>query len=93
MASKPTPGEVKRLIMREAEARIALQVARARAHIRLANRDEKATYHQCRAYALAATRTRYLAYEAARADLITAAYAINGTLQLDTSEHTFGVAG
>ena len=91
--SKPTPQEVKRLIMREAETRIALQQARARAHLRLLRRDEKATYHQCRAYAIAATVTRYQAYEQARADLITAAYAINGTLQLDTSEHTFGVAG
>lgn len=90
MASKPTQAEIRALVMREAQARIELQTARARAHIRLSKRDEKATFHQCRAYAIAVTKTKYEAYEQARADLLSVAYAVNGTLDLMMQEHSFG---
>jgi hypothetical protein len=88
---KPSVAEVRALIMREAQARIDLQVTRARAHLRLARGKEKVTYHECRAYAVAATKSKYQAYEEARADLLAAAYGINARLDL-MQEHSFGVA-
>lgn len=87
---KPTADEVKRLLTREALTRIALQAARARAHIALAESDPKATYHRARAHAVAATVREYQRYEKARVELLTAAYVINATLDI-SNEHTFGV--
>ncbi|MGH8019496.1 MAG: hypothetical protein ACREIA_14675 [Opitutaceae bacterium] len=88
--SKPTAEEVKRLLTKEALARIALQAARARAHLALAEKEPKATYHQCRARAVAATVPEYRRYEKARVELLTVGYIINGTLDIG-NEHTFGV--
>lgn len=77
---KPSPEEIERLLRREAYTRRRLSVARARALLLAHDNDAKATFHYCRAYAIANTEVEFKAHEQARVKLLTAMYIVNGTL-------------